>query len=343
MPIRPQEIRKFVALSIVFLLVVLSFLVLKPILLSIITGLILGFIFYPLYKRIFKVFKEKNTSALAVSAILIIIVFIPFWFLVPLAIQQVFSMFSFLQGVDVAGFVDKIVPNFSDKTQIDVTTAIISFIGKISSGSLSALANLLLDLPSLLLNLSVIIFVFFFTLRDGDKLRNYVSELSPFKKEKEKVLTKKFKDITFSIIFGHIIVGIIQGIATGIGLFIAGVPRALLLTIFAILASIIPILGPWLVWVPAAVYLFTSGQMIAGIFFTLWGLLVVSTIDNFLRPYIVAKRTKSSSVIVLVGMIGGLFVFGVLGLILGPLILAYLILFLDAYKDRTLASMFASE
>jgi len=342
MTIKDNEIRRFLALGIVLLLIVLSFIVVKPILLSILAGLILAYIFNPVYKKVLKVLREKNTSALVVSAILVLIIFIPLWFLVPLVIQQVFSMFNFLQALDVSGFIDNVLPTTNSQIKRDVTTAIINFVGNISSVSLSTLTGFLLDIPSLLLNIAVILFVFFFSLRDSKKLGEYMSEISPFKKEKEKVLTKRFRDITSSIIFGYIVVGIIQGIATGIGLLIFGVPRALVLTIFAVFASIIPVVGPWLVWIPAAIYLLIEGNLLMAVVFILYSAIFVSTLDNFLRPYIVAKKTKMPSVIILVGMIGGLFVFGILGLILGPLILAYLILFLEAYKDRTLSSMFSS-
>ena len=85
---------------------------------------------------------------------------------------------------------------------------------------------------------------------------------------------------------------------------------------------------------PAAIYLFAAGSTGAGIGFTIYSIIIVSTIDNFLRPYLVSRRTKSASVVVLMGMIGGLIVFGPLGLLIGPLILEYVVLFLDAYKNK---------
>ena len=94
---------------------------------------------------------------------------------------------------------------------------------------------------------------------------------------------------------------------------------------------------------PAAIYLFTSSSTPMAVGFTLYSLLFVSTIDNILRPYIVSRRTGVSSAVVLVGMIGGIFVFGILGILLGPLILSYVIVFLTAYKDKTLADMFSTE
>jgi len=270
MPIKSKDIRKLSVIALILVLIMLSFLVLKPILLSIIFALILAYAFLPLYRRIYAVFRERNVSALSVCVLIVLIIFIPLWFLIPLVIQQGFDMFKFTQEIDITGFVETILPTSSAQIKIESTSIISNFIGEITSSSLNTLANILLDIPIVLLHLAVIIFVFFFTLRDEDKLKEFVSGISPFKKEKQKILIKQFKNMTSSIIFGYILVGIIQGIATGIGLLIFGVPHALLLTVFAIFASIIPVLGPWLIWIPAVVYLLVVGKMGAAIGFAIY-------------------------------------------------------------------------
>jgi len=168
-----------------------------------------------------------------------------------------------------------------------------------------------------------------------------MSGISPFRKDKEVILVKRFKDITSSIIYGYIIVGILQGLALGLGLLVFGIPKALTLTILGSFASMLPMVGPWFVWIPVTISLFITGKVGLAIAFAVYCGFFVSTIDNIIRPYIVSRKTGVSPVIVLVGMIGGLFVFNMLGLILGPLILSYLILFLKAYKDGTLSDMFS--
>ena len=130
-------------------------------------------------------------------------------------------------------------------------------------------------------------------------------------------------------------------LALGLGLWVFGVPKALTLTIMGTFASMLPMIGPWFIWIPVTIGMLLAGKVGAAIFFAVYCLFFVSTIDNILRPYIVSRKTGVSSVVVLVGMIGGLFVFNILGLILGPLILSYLILFLKAYKDGTLSDMFS--
>lgn len=335
-----DQVRRFSVIAIILLLVLLTYFVLKPIILSVIAGLLLAYAFFPIYKKIFKIFRERNTTALAVCVIILLIIFIPLWFLIPLIIQQAFDLFLSTQDIDVRSIVETLFPAASDNFRQDTTAIIIKFIGDITSNSIKSLTGFLLNLPNVLLHVAVLVFVFFFTLRDHDKLSAFVSGLSPFKKEKEKVLATKFKEITSSIVYGYIIVGIIQGIATGIGLLIFGVPQPLILTIVAIFASILPMIGPWLIWIPAAVFLLIQGEVGAAVGFSIYSIIFVSMIDNILRPYIVSRKTGVHPIIVLVGMIGGLLVFGIMGILIGPLILSYLVMFLEAYKNKTLSDMF---
>lgn len=343
MAIKERDIKRYSAILLIVLLAVVSFIIVRPIALSIATGLLLAYIFYPIYRYIFKFFRERTTTALAVSVLIVLIILIPLWFLIPIVMRQVFDTFSFFQTLDVPRFVRQIIPTSSAQLQIDITTAIVSFIGKITTSSLSGLSTFLIDLPSVILHFTIVIFVFFFGMRDGDKLKTYVAELSPLKKEKGVMLARQFKQITNSVIYGNFIIGVVQGLLTGIGLLIFGVPNAFVLTLVAIIAAILPVLGAWLVWIPAALYLFSTGKTGVAIGFTIYSLVIVSTIDNIMRPYLVARNTKSSSVVVLIGMLGGLMVFGVMGLLIGPLVLEYLLLFLEAYRNKTLADMFESE
>jgi len=341
MPLDSKSVNRVSAIILILTLIALAFFLLQPILLSIVTGLILAYVVNPLYLKINSIIKRPTLSAFIVSIVLVVAIFIPLWFLIPLIIRQVFEMFAFLKIVDVNFYIDSLFSSVPKEFGIQISGVITNFLNEISVGILNWLSEFLLNLPDLLLQGAVLIFVFFFALRDQDKLKSYVSELSPLNKVQERLLIKEFKGITSSIVYGYLIIGIIQGIATGIGLFVFGVPNALLLTVIAVLASMFPLFGPWVVWLPVAFFLFSEGGTFAAIAFTIYGALVVSSLDNILRPYIVSKNSSISPVIALIGMIGGLLVFGLIGLILGPLILAYLVIFLTAYKNKRLSSMFS--
>jgi predicted PurR-regulated permease PerM len=214
-----------------------------------------------------------------------------------------------------------------------ITTALYSFITKITNSIMNAFSDLILNFPTLLLQFLVVLFVFFFSLRDGESLVEYIKSLLPFSKETEKRLFKSTNDITYSVLYGQVILGILQGLVVGVGLFIFGVHNALFLTLLACIAGILPIIGTAIVWIPVVISLLISNNL--GAFFGVLVFGLASTIfESIIKPAFVAKRTNVNSVVILVGMIGGIFFLGTLGAIIGPLILAYLLIILDLYRDK---------
>ncbi|MFQ5531099.1 MAG: AI-2E family transporter, partial [Candidatus Nanoarchaeia archaeon] len=135
--------------------------------------------------------------------------------------------------------------------------------------------------------------------------------------------------------------GVVQGLVVGIGFFIFRVPNALLLTLLASLAGIFPIIGTTIVWAPVVIYLFLAGNNFAAIGIIFFGI-ISSSIDNLIRPIFVSKRTNVHTAVILIGMIGGLFLFGILGFILGPLILSYLLVILELYRTKGEKPIFLS-
>ncbi len=315
-------------------LFILAAMVLKPVIFSIIWGALLAYIFYPVYKWTLKRLKNESLSAFLICFLLFLIILIPIIFIINYLIDQAISFYLSLQTLDLAGIIKQAFPLdiFSSPILTTLITSLNSQVPKILSDFIIKFGDMVLNIPVILLKLFVVIFVFFFVLRDGEKAMKYVGSLFPFKKEVGEKFIMQFKGVTNSVLLGQIVVGVIQGAVAGIGYFVFGVPYALLLTILTMFVSIIPFVGAWLGWVPAVIYLFSVGKTGAGLGLLIYGILVVSLIDNVFRTIIVAKRTKISSAIVIIGMIGGMFVFGVIGLILGPLILSYVILIIELYR-----------
>lgn len=328
--------KRIASLTLIAILFILTFLILKPIFSSVIFALILAFMFHPVYNKILPYIKNKNLSALLICVAIIIIIILPLWFLIPQLIKQIFEIYLYLQRVDLFLMLQNSFPQFFSAPEVsqDTITAINSFIHNFLSSVLGEFTDFLLNSPTILLHLFLILFIFFFGLRDGDKLVKYFQTLSPLSKESEQKVFNQFEEVTKAVVFGHVVTGVVQGLITGIGLYIFGVPNALTLTFVAIFISMFPIIGPWLVWVPVDIYLLTAGRTGAAIGLLVYGLIIVSLSDNIIRPLIISKKTKINSAIILVSMVGGLFVFGILGLILGPLVVAYLLLLLELYRDK---------
>ena len=336
-------IKEISAIAVIILFGILVFLSIKPIIMAIAWGLILAYMFMPIYNKMHKYLKNNVISALLTLILALLLVVLPLWFLLPEAFKQIFELYKLSQSLDITGFIQSILPAASPQLLTQFAATINAFLGNITSSLLSSIVNTSLNLPRILLDIVVVAFVFFFSLKDSGKILAFIKSISPLGKANEKIVAQQFKDITYSTIYGRFIVGLVQGLFAGLGFLIFGVENALVLTIAAIILAVLPVVGVFLLWVPIAIYMFVSGNVATAIIFTLYNLVLVSNIDNIISVYIISKKTTLSPFIALISSIGGLFLFGVIGLILGPLIFAYFIILLDLYRNKNLLSLFSEE
>lgn len=335
--IQKEKFKDLLTYALLIGLFILAFYIIKPIAASIIYGILLGYIFYPIHIWISKKTNKKNISALIICfGVLIIIIGLAVVLLNSLS-KQVIDTYFYVQQIDPVNTLRELLPKVI--TSSEISEAIVGSLSSSVSGLLAEILSnvsmVIVNFPKILLNLFVVFFVFFFSLRDGEETIEYIKSLSPLAKETNEKFSKQFKGVTSSVLIGQVVIGIFQGLIAGMGYFIFGAPNALLLTLLTMLVGVIPVIGPWLVWIPVDVYLFASGNTGAGIGLLIYGLVLVSWIDTLIRPIIVSRRTRINSGIVLIGMIGGLFVFGILGLIIGPLVLAYVLLVMELYRKKT--------
>lgn len=343
MELNDKVIREVSAIAVVVLFGVLVFFAVRPLLFAIMWGLIGAYVFMPLFRKLNVHIQNKTLVASITILIAILMIILPLWFVAPMIVQQVFEVFRLSQTVDMTSVIHTILPTSSQQFTAQLSATVNSMIAKATAAIMSSIVDYLKNIPLLLVNFFVICFVFFFALRDSERLKEFIKGISPLSKSKEKILIKNFKDVTYSIIYGNFIVGLVQGLFAGLGLFMFGVSNALVLTILCILFSIIPVLGSFIIWIPVAIYMFISGDVTMGVLFVLYNFIIVSNIDNVLRAYILSKRTNLSPVFALISSIGGLLLFGVIGLILGPLIFAYFIILMDMYREKNLLGLFAED
>ncbi len=333
--------RKFVTLGLLFALAILVFSMLKPVLLSAVLGILFSFMFMPVYKWMNKFIKQKTVSALIICILLIVLILLPFWFFTPIVIDQSIQIYTVVQKADFITPLKAFFPKFfaSEKFSAEVGSILYSFTTNAVNYAVNEFSSIILNAPTLIMQLFVVLFTLFFMLRDQDEFLSYLESLLPFSESVQKKLFQKTKDITASVIFGTIIMGGLQGILTGIGFFIFGVPNALLMTLLAIIVGILPIVGTSIIWIPIVVYLFVSGNNISGIGVLIFGL-ASAGLDNLLKPIIVSQRSEMHPSLILFGIVGGFFLFGALGFLLGPLILAYLLIIVEVYRNKSSDGVF---
>ena len=171
-----------------------------------------------------------------------------------------------------------------------------------------------------LLNLFVMLYAMFFFFRDGKKIVGKIFYYMPLSHVDEMLLLERLTSVTRATIKGTLVIGIIQGALAGLGFWVAGIDgSAFWGTIMAVL-SIVPGIGAALVWVPAVIYLYIVGETLTATLLLAWCTAVVGTIDNILRPMLVGKDAKMPDLLILIGTLGGLFLFGPIGFIVGPIV-----------------------
>lgn len=189
---------------------------------------------------------------------------------------------------------------------------------------------------SFAVNLFVMIFVLYFMLVGGTKMETYIRGILPFNESNTQEVTQKINKIIRANAIGIPLLALIQGTVALIGYFIFGAPNALLVGFLTCFATIIPMVGTALVWVPVTIYLALTGDWMNAIGLGLYGGLVISQCDNLIRFLLQKKMANTHPLITIFGVIVGLRLFGFMGVIFGPLLLALFLLFVDMFKKEYL-------
>ena len=182
-----------------------------------------------------------------------------------------------------------------------------------------------------LLNLFVMLYAMFFFFRDSHKNLERIFYYTPLSDEDETRMLTQFASITRATVKGTLVIGIIQGSLAGIAFWVAGIEGAALWGTIMTILSIIPGIGAALVWVPAVIVLYVMGQYLTATLLAAWCAAVVGTVDNFLRPVLVGRDAKMPDLLILIGTLGGLFLFGPIGFIVGPIVCGLFLTVWDIY------------
>jgi len=172
------------------------------------------------------------------------------------------------------------------------------------------------------LSFTVMMFILFFLLRDGGAIVRSAACFVPLSDERKQQLSIRMELVTRAVVLGSVLTAVIQGALLGIGFAIAGLPAPVVFGVVGAILSVVPFGGTALVWVPAAAFLLFTGDIGHGLFLSAWGLLLVSTVDNFLRPLFISGQSEVPTLAVFIGVLGGLVAFGLIGLFLGPVVIA---------------------
>jgi predicted PurR-regulated permease PerM len=327
------------AVSALFLAVAWPFL--EPLLL----GALLAGLFHPLYRWITRLVGGRQSLGAVLTLLgLFILVLGPVTAFLGIVVQQALSVSDqaipwlrqHLGAASTFNLHDWLVQRFPALADyVPSQEELLQHVGTAAKSAgaflVAVLSRMTATTAAFILNLFVMLYAMFFFFKDGKKILERIFYYLPLSDEDETRMLARFTSITRATIKGTVVIGIIQGTLAGIAFWMAGIQGAAFWGTIMTILSIVPGIGAALVWVPAVIILFINGQYVAATLLLAWCAAVVGTIDNFLRPALVGRDAKMPDLLILVGTLGGLFLFGPIGFIVGPIVCGLFLTVWDIY------------
>lgn len=334
---------------------ILAIMVIKPFLSVLIVGGVLAYVLHPLYRLLLKRVKYRGAAAGIIIFLLVLVFTVPFVFITTHAVQESYDVYlkakTVVDGQSIEEFCTtsdgmmcemySSIIKFSEERGIIIGDYIAEGMGSVVTKLIKAVSGYILNIPSILLYAFISLFIIFYMLVDGERIVQSIKRALPLRETHKENITKKFTDMVYATIHGAIIIAIIQGALALIGYLIFDAPSPILLGLVTTVLSVVPFIGTGIVWMPTSLIMIFTGisnvdnsLTMKGIGLLIYGIVIISTIDNIIRPKIVGDRAKVHPLIILLGVFGGLAVFGITGIIIGPLILTLFITALKIYEEE---------
>ena len=325
----------------------LCWLMLKPFIGVLLWAAVLTMSFEPVHRRILERTRSPNLSALLACLFVVLAIGVPAGLLTWAIIHELSPALS---GVE-AGLTDLLSPHSP------ITGPAIVWLGEHvdiekfraqSSEQLgglgTALASRTIGIVGSVLGTFIqglfVVFVMYYLFRDGKQVRAALSSAIPLRHRQTYGIFMRTREVVSASVYGVLVISAVQGALGGLAFWVLGLPAAVLWSVAMMFLSLIPMTGAFIVWIPAAIYLAVTGSWIKATILALWGVFVISLVDNFLRPKLVGERAKLHELFIFFAVLGGLHVFGLLGIVLGPVVLAIALALFDAFRhpDSTASS-----
>lgn len=322
---------------------------LSPFFSIIVLAAVISGAFHPLYRKLADLPKLSYGIASLLTCLLILVVlFVPIVFFVGVLAQEAFELVQLARSPELSIFIQTHFTNSALLEHINLLLAgfdfaidgeelkkVISEIGRAVGLFLYDQARVIAtNTLAFIASSFLMLLIIFFLLIDGPRLVRFLIDLSPLPEEQSTQLTTKFKDMAGALLVGNGVCGIIQGIGGGLVFWLFGLPSAVLWGVIMSLLAFLPIIGIGAVFLPTAVFLFLKGNIGAGVVFLIVYVLLSGLVEYLLKPRMVGRRVQMHTLLVFLSIIGGLKLFGILGIIYGPLIATAFLTLTDIYHSN---------
>lgn len=313
-------------------------------------AIILTIVFFPLHKKFLKLFGGRKTWAAMATALVVFVVTVgPMIFFSGTLVREILQFYATVgdwisdRSYEAvwARVLDSPLRVVWDKI-IEKTAAlnieIVPLLGrsaqKVSETIVGQIQSGAKNFLFFVLNYFVTIVIFFFFVRDGEAMAHGIKDLFPMTRENKDIVFNRLEVTVSAVVRGLVVTGGVQAVLAGLAFWILGVPFPVFLALLVAFLALVPIGGAVVVWAPSAFYLFLSGSWVKALILFLWGALVISTVDNFLKPLLIGEKTHIPTLFLFLAILGGMSFYGLIGVFLGPVILAIFLTLIDIYRKE---------
>lgn len=335
----------FISLAIIVTLY-LNYLIFKPFLSPIFLGGIFSIVFYPVYIKLLEHTKRKKWIASIGACFLVtILIIIPLIFLTGAIVNEIISVYERTNTAIQTDSYKELLPFLDDKTvqklyqrftttfHINTTDFFLNTLKNNSSYGINMLTGSIKNLFLFILNLFLMLFTMYYLLKDSDMIAAEVRCLIPLSESQKDRIFSRLKDIIFATIYGTLVAATVQGLLGGLAFWVLGIGSPVIWGVVMGLLAILPMLGASLIWFPATIILMIQGSYTSAIIMFLWGALVISLVDNVIWSWLVSGKAMLHPLAIFFSFLGGIIVFGPVGLFVGPFVFALLLILIDIIKE----------
>jgi len=318
----------YVYFAFILILAVLAVLIVQPFFTTVAFAAVFAYWLTPLHRRLSKKIREFP-SALILSILLFIVLLSIVQYGIFMLVKEAANAAELLGKADVAAM----FTNLFGGTLLAAST-VKSIFGRVAVMFTTQATELLYSIPSMIVSFLAFILAFFYLLLDGPKIVAWIKKHIPFPKEVRVKLIASARSYMTAFLKAHIIIGVIQGLFCALGFYLFGLHDYILIAgLAAALLSVLPIIGPYILYVPVGLSMVVQGNAATGVGLIIYGILIGSILDYAVRPELTGRYASMHPLAVLIGVLGGLAVFGLVGVLIGPIVLGLCITIIESLSD----------
>jgi predicted PurR-regulated permease PerM len=321
----------------------LCWLMLRPFIGVVAWAVVLVIVFYPVHKRLARRIKRRGLSALLSCVLVVLVIVLPLTLLTMAVAEEAAKVVPNLPSqlsqllnnqTSLLGRVsDWIEARFGIDT-LRSQTFIVEQLQNSSQHLLGLSLNLMGNIAGGIVKAFFVVFTMYYLFRDSEAIVAKLPAALPLSSEQSERIIVRTKDVVSASVYGVVTIAALQGLLGGFAFWLLGIPSPILWAVLMGFVCMIPVAGSFLVWLPLAIYLMATGHWTKAIVLIVWGALVISTIDNLLRPKLIRNQTRLHELFVFFSVLGGIGVFGLLGIVLGPVVLAITLGLLQTFQPH---------